>query len=120
MYKVLSNYENDYQFQRQLREIQINQYLRVGLKYQNFEKFSRIRNEKVLISQSQKFKPNKPEQVLRNSVYTIASNYLWLNDSDWQYFVYYNSFFLHEFQDIPIPQYNLFSKDSKKFFINLR
>lgn len=110
-------------FKERKKQIQINQYLRVGFKYQNFEKFSRIRNEKVLFSKnekvlfskSKKVNTNKTEHVFRNSVYTIAYNYLWLNDSDWKYFVYYNSFFLHEFQDIPIPQYRFFSKASNNF-----
>lgn len=47
---------------------------------------------------------------LKNFVYTIAYNFLWNNDSDWKYFVYYNSFFVHKFEDIPIFEYSSFSK----------
>ena len=33
---------------------------------------------------------------------TIDYNNVWNNDEDWKYFVYYNSLFLYEFEDIPI------------------
>ena len=39
---------------------------------------------------------------LKNPVLTISYNFMWKNDSDWKYFVYYNSLFFPEFEDIPI------------------
>jgi len=55
---------------------------------------------------------------LKNFVYTIAYNFLWNNDSDWKYFVYYNSFFVHKFEDIPLFEYSSFSKTKNAFFLS--
>lgn len=70
------------------------------------------------ITKSKAFIP-KTNMFLKNKVLTIAYNYIWNNDADWKYFIYYNSLFLNEFDDIPIFVYrssNFFekSKNSKK------
>lgn len=44
----------------------------------------------------------KNNTFLKNKVLTIAYNHIWNNDADWKYFVYYNSLFMYEFEDIPI------------------
>nr|AOY36027.1 RNA polymerase beta' subunit [Hariotina sp. MMOGRB0030F] len=55
---------------------------------------------------------------LKNFVYTIAYNFLWNNDSDWKYFVYYNSFFVHTFEDIPIVEYSFSPKRKNALFLS--
>ncbi len=56
---------------------------------------------------------------LKNIISTIAYNYSWSNDADWKYFVYYNSFFSYDFEDIPIFLYRSFSplKNGRKAFM---
>ena len=60
-------------------------------------------SQKLLLQMVQK-KNGKNEKLkkLKNPVLTISYNFLWRNDSDWKYFVYYNCLFLSEFEDIPI------------------
>ena len=41
-------------------------------------------------------------QILKNPVLTVSYNFLWKNDSDWKYFVYYNSLFFSEFEDFSV------------------
>lgn len=54
-------------------------------------------------------------KMLKNPILTISYNFLWKNDSDWKYFVYYNSLFLSEFEDIPTyePLQTTFSSGDK-------
>jgi DNA-directed RNA polymerase beta' subunit len=47
-------------------------------------------------------KKHESSKFLKNPVLTVSYNFLWKNDSDWKYFVYYNSLFFSEFEDIPI------------------
>jgi DNA-directed RNA polymerase beta' subunit len=49
-------------------------------------------------------KKNETSKFLKNPVLTMSYNFLWKNDSDWKYFVYYNSLFFSEFEDIPINE----------------
>lgn len=60
-------------------------------------------SQKTLLQMVQK-KNGKTEKskMYKNPILTISSNFLWKNDSDWKYFVYYNSLFLSEFEDIPM------------------
>ena len=60
-------------------------------------------SQKTLLQMVQKKNgKNKRSKMLKNPVLTIRYNFLWKNDSDWKYFVYYNSLFLSEFEDIPL------------------
>ncbi len=68
------------------------------------------KNQKVTIKTS----PPKTNMNLKNKVLTIAYNYVWNNDANWKYFVYYNSLFLNEFEDIPIFIYGSTSSFSEK------
>ena len=60
-------------------------------------------SQKTLLQMVQK-KNEKTEKskMLKNPILTMSYNFLWKNDSDWKYFVYYNSLFLSEFEDIPM------------------
>ena len=60
-------------------------------------------SQKTLLQMVQKKNgKNERSKMLKNPVFTISYNFLWKNDSDWKYFVYYNSLFLSEFEDIPL------------------
>nr|WNK75916.1 RNA polymerase II large subunit Rpb1 [Scenedesmaceae sp. YH-2023b] len=75
------------------------------------KKASTFQNKKTLSSNfalchiQKKYKLRDQNNFLKNQISTIAYNYTWVNDSDWKYFVYYNSFFFYEFEDIPISFY---------------
>ncbi len=56
----------------------------------------------------------KTNTFLKNKVLTIAYNYIWNNDAEWNYFVYYNSLFLYEFEDMPIFIYRSISTLTEK------
>jgi DNA-directed RNA polymerase beta' subunit len=58
------------------------------------------------------------EKFLKNPVATIRYNFLWKNDSDWNSFLYYNSFVFSEFQDSPILYFSsrLFEDSFSSFF----
>lgn len=77
------------------------------------------------ISQLQDFQKLQPKlsdfklqtrenQSLKNILSTVGYHYGWANDSDWKYFLYYNSFFFSDFEDIPIFLYSSFSPVKKK------
>jgi DNA-directed RNA polymerase beta' subunit len=73
-----------------------------------------IETKNMQKKQMKKYKQNPKVQknsFLQNSVLTISYNYVWTNDSDWKYFVYYNSFFFSEFGDIPIFCYKSLASD---------
>jgi DNA-directed RNA polymerase beta' subunit len=63
----------------------------------------------------EKFQKMEKNHFLQNSILTISYNYLWNNDADWKYFIYYNSLFFYEFEDHPIFLYRSLSpiKDTK-------
>lgn len=76
-------------------------------------------SQKLLLQTVQKKNgKNEKSKMLKNPVLTISYNFLWKNDSDWKYFVYYNSLFLSEFEDIPIyePLQTSFSLGDKISF----
>ena len=55
----------------------------------------------------------------KNPVSTLSYNFLWKNDSDWNYFIYYNAFVFSEFKDIPIFYFSsreVFCSLSTNFF----
>lgn len=78
-----------------------------------FSKWSKRenKNQKVTIKKASFPKTNI---FLKNKILTIAYNHVWNNDADWKYFVYYNSLFLHQFEDIPIFIYRSISSISEK------
>jgi DNA-directed RNA polymerase beta' subunit len=58
-----------------------------------------VSNKRIYKTRNQK---KNGEKFLKNPLFTIGYNFMWKNDSDWKYFVYYNSFFFSEFEDIPL------------------
>jgi DNA-directed RNA polymerase beta' subunit len=76
----------------------------------------KMNSQKTKLQMLQK-KNGKTEKskMLKNPILTISYNFLWKNDSDWKYFVYYNSLFLSEFEDIPTyePLQTSFSSGDK-------
>jgi DNA-directed RNA polymerase beta' subunit len=83
-------------------------------KFNNFNVF--LSTKANLKQQTQeKFQKMEKNHFLQNSILTIAYNYLWNNDADWKYFIYYNSLFFSEFEDHPIFLYRSLSpiKDTK-------
>jgi len=81
----------------------------------NFSLFSQKKQN------SQSYKNSNLRAVhIKNFVYTIAYNLIWNNDSDWKYFAYYNSFFMHKFEDIPIFEYSSFSKRKNSLFFSTK
>lgn len=52
---------------------------------------------------------------LKNPVVTMSYNFLWKNDSDWKYFIYYNSLFFSEFEDIPIFNQTQWGEQNENF-----
>jgi DNA-directed RNA polymerase beta' subunit len=69
-----------------------------------FPKFSKFQKQFNFSKQALFQTKNKKTKTsfLKNPILTIAYNFLWKNDSDWKYFVYSNSFFFSEFEDIPL------------------
>ena len=70
-------------------------------KISNFKKPVNFSYQTILQT---KYQQNQRSLFLKNPLLTISYNFLWKNDSDWKYFVYYNSFFFSEFEDIPIDE----------------
>lgn len=62
----------------------------------------KIANKALNQFQTNPLKKSETSKFLKNPVFTICYNFLWKNDSDWTYFLYYNSLFSSEFEDIPI------------------
>lgn len=95
--------------QKKQREFFQSCYYFEGQKKNSFDLQSR-KIEKTWNCSGQKIKKKKnhPKQekdnFLKNPIFTISSYFLWKNDSDWKYFVYYNSLFFSEFQDISISE----------------
>jgi DNA-directed RNA polymerase beta' subunit len=58
-----------------------------------------LSNKRIYKTRTQK---KNGDKFLKNPLFTIGYNFMWKNDSDWKYFVYYNSFFFSEFEDIPL------------------
>nr|YP_010563840.1 RNA polymerase beta' subunit [Coelastrum microporum]UWM13093.1 RNA polymerase beta' subunit [Coelastrum microporum] len=67
-------------------------------------------NFSLFFQKTQKSKILENQSFFKNPVSTIGYNAVWTNDSDWKYFVYYNAFFMNEFQDKPIFEYRTVSK----------
>ena len=84
--------ENKFSFQQQKISTHTKIKKSLNLSQQTIFKTKHQKNESAL--RSSKF--------LKNPVVTMSYNFLWKNDSDWKYFVYYNSLFFSEFEDIPI------------------
>lgn len=78
-----------------------NQFFFQEQKISNFKKPLNFSHQKILET---KYQQNQSSPFLKNPLLTISYNFLWKNDSDWKYFVYYNSFFFSEFEDIPIDE----------------
>lgn len=69
-----------------------------------------VSNKRIYKTRNQK---KNGDKFLKNPLFTIAYNFMWKNDSDWKYFVYYNSFFFSEFEDIPLYEQLEMSSDEK-------
>eukprot|EP00882_Tetradesmus_deserticola_P000070 GHRQ01000076.1.p1 GENE.GHRQ01000076.1~~GHRQ01000076.1.p1 ORF type:complete len:1526 (+),score=619.89 GHRQ01000076.1:261-4838(+) len=88
-------------------------------KFKNFNVFLFAKVNSKQRTQEKHVKIEK-NHFLQNNIGTIAYNYLWNNDADWKYFIYYNSLFFYEFEDSPIFVYRSLSpikdtiKDTKK------
>nr|YP_009450219.1 RNA polymerase beta' subunit [Pectinodesmus pectinatus]AOS53094.1 RNA polymerase beta' subunit [Pectinodesmus pectinatus] len=97
-----------------LLQMKINHQMN-GEKKTLFSSFSNSLSKKSLHSKDlfrENYKQKEGTSVnhsLKNSISTIAYNYSWSNDADWKYFVYYNSFFFYDFEDLPIFLYRSFS-----------
>ena len=78
-----------------------------------FSKWSKRENKNQNVTIKKASFP-KTNIFLKNKILTIAYNHVWNNDADWKYFVYYNSLFLHQFEDIPIFIYRSISSFSEK------
>jgi DNA-directed RNA polymerase beta' subunit len=97
-----------------------------------FAKFNYLQKNKDSKSQNEKTRANnlplchmktqhklsEQNNFLKNPVSTVAYNYAWGNDTDWKYFVYYNSFFFHELEDISISLYRSVSPLKTKINAN--
>jgi DNA-directed RNA polymerase beta' subunit len=77
-------------------------------KFYNFHVFLSTKVNSKYQTQ-EKFQNMEKNNFLQNSIVTIAYNHLWNNDADWKYFIYYNSLFFYEFEDIPIFLYQSLS-----------
>lgn len=71
-------------------------------------------NFSLFFKKKQKLQIQENQNFFKNPVYTVAYNAVWSNDSDWKYFVYYNAFFLQEFEDKPIYEYRSFSRAAQQ------
>jgi DNA-directed RNA polymerase subunit beta' len=91
---VLSSTKNETKFKRE-KNISQFEYEKVLLLKTSYH----ISNKRIYKTQIQK---KNGDKFLKNPLFTIGYNFMWKNDSDWKYFVYYNSFFFSEFEDIPL------------------
>jgi hypothetical protein len=96
--------ENKFSFQQQKISTHTKMKKSLNFSQQTLFKTKHQKNESAFFKKktSTLQVSRRSSKFLKNPVVTMSYNFLWKNDSDWKYFVYYNSLFFSEFEDIPI------------------
>jgi DNA-directed RNA polymerase beta' subunit len=109
--------ENKFSFQQQKISTHTKMKKSLNFSQQTLFKTKHQKNESAFFKKktSTLQVSRRSSKFLKNPVVTMSYNFLWKNDSDWKYFVYYNSLFFSEFEDIPILDQTQWGEQNENF-----